>query len=103
MVLRYRSKSPARAITKPRMMESVSSLSFMRRIARVSWYPTIKEAAILGGGLSSVEGYYLLAVAGGPHRAEAIATVDRLVTTRPEGNHSILATLSANCLVHLSG
>ena len=34
MVLRYRSKSPARNSTIPRMMESFSPLSFMVRSAR---------------------------------------------------------------------
>ena len=36
-------------------------------------------------------------------RAEAIATVDGLLTIGSEGNHGVPTTLSTNCWMHLSG
>jgi hypothetical protein len=46
--------------------------------------------------------YWLLAVAGGPHRTEAITTVDGLLTIGPEGNHRVPPTLSTNRWMHFS-
>ena len=47
--------------------------------------------------------YWLLSAVEGPGCTEAVATVHRLVASRSEGHHRVLATLSANCWVHFAG